>query len=198
MIALASGGCASSRSTASVAGGGGAFSGLPPDERPVPAGRGPAFTLPSVSGPAERAAAVAGLRCTNSHPGRYGIHLELYANRLVLPVPAGIGVAPPKRRRGAHVLGGACTYPIRSLEPTGVIVVDRGAVPFLGQLFAVWGQPSSEFQLAGFRGPVTAFLDGRRWRGSSAAIPLRPHAEIVLEISGTVLPHPAYRFPPGL
>ncbi len=117
----------------------------------------------------------------------------------MLPIPAGIGIAPPQRRRGAYVLGGACSYALRTFEPTGVVVVDRlGRVPLLGGLFAVWGQALGRMRLAGFRGPVAAFVDGRRWAGMPSLIPLRPHAEIVLEIAGQVPPHPAYLFPPGL
>jgi hypothetical protein len=145
------------------------------------------------------------LRCTNAAGPSYGIHLELYAHGLVVPVPAGIGVAPPQRRAGAYVRGGACMYPLRTIEPTGVVIVDRGAasggrrrVPTLGTLFAVWGQPLSSTRLAGFRGTVRAFVEGRSWRASPARIPLTRHAEIVLEVGAAVPPHPAYLFPAGL
>jgi hypothetical protein len=114
----------------------------------------------------------------------------------VLPVPAGIGVAPPQHRSGAYVRGGACSYPVRTFEPTGVVVVDAAHPLSLRELFAVWGQPLSRGRLTGFRGAVVAYLNGRRWPGAAAAIPLHCHAEIVLEV-GPHLP-PAYRFPPGL
>ncbi len=142
------------------------------------------------------------LRCGPAAGGpRYGIHLELYATRLVIPVPAGIGVAPPQHRRGAYVLGGACVYPLRTYEPTGLVVVDHraaSAVPTLGVLFAIWGQPLSRGRLAGFRGPVRAYLGGVRWSGPPGAIPLTRHAEIVLEVGGAIPPHRTYLFPPGL
>jgi hypothetical protein len=172
---------------------------LRPDQRPVRIGRGRAFRLPALSPAASRRAEIAGLRCTREHGGRYGIHLELYARRLVLPVPAGIGVAPPQRRRGAYVLGGPCSYPVRSFEPTGVIEVDRVPAGFsLGDLFAIWGQPLSNAGLAGFHGPVEAFVAGVSRPGDPRSIRLRAHAEIVLEVGGFVAPHPSYQFPPGL
>ena len=178
---------------------------LPADYRPVPAGRSAAYRLPAVSPAVARRAAISGLRCTNVTGVSYGIHLELYAHRLVLPVPAGIGVAPPQRRAGAYVRSGACTYPLRTSEPTGVVIVGRAAVsgarpgvPSLGTLFAVWGQPLSSSRLAGFRGTVRAFVQGRLWRDPPARIPLTRHAEIVLEVGGAVPPHPAYLFPAGL
>lgn len=136
------------------------------------------------------------MRCALHHAASYGIHVELYARGLVVPLPAGIGIAPPQRRSGAYVRGGACSYPLRTYEPTGVVVVDEGHTHTLGALFAVWGQPLSAARLAGFRGPLSAYLDGRRWRADPAAIPLRRHAEIVLEVGPHVPPHSTYRFPP--
>jgi hypothetical protein len=128
----------------------------------------------------------------------FGLHLELFARRRVLIVPAGIGVAPPQRRRGAYVLGGACTYPVRTVDPTGIIIVDGGTRTTLGSFFAIWGQPLSSTSLAGFRGPVLAFVGGRRWLADPARIPIGKHEEIVLEVGGSLLPHPSYRFPAGL
>jgi hypothetical protein len=97
------------------------------------------------------------------------------------------------------VLGGACEYPIRTHEPTGVVLVDPArSPPMLSALFALWGQPLTRTALAGFDGPVSAYVRGRRWHRPPGAIPLTRHAEIVLEIAGSVLPHRRYRFPPGL
>jgi hypothetical protein len=137
------------------------------------------------------------MRCTRVQSRAYGIHLELYGRGLVVPIPAGIGIAPPQTRSGAYVRTGACWYPLRTYEPTGVAVVAATART-LGSLFDVWGQPLSANRMASFSGPVSAFVGGRRWRGSPRAIPLTRHAEIVLESGGYVVPHPAYRFPPGL
>lgn len=171
---------------------------LSPDQRPVPTGRGRQFHLSAVSAAVRRRAPVAGLRCRSAHEGHFAVHLELYAHRLVVPVPSGIGIAPPQRRRGVYVLGGACSYAVRTFEPTGVVVTDAGDGLTLGALFAVWSQPLSRSRLAGFRGRVVAFVDGHPWGAALGAVPLRRHAEIVLEVAGEVIPHPAYRFPPGL
>jgi hypothetical protein len=57
-------------------------------------------------------------------------------------------------------------------------------------------------RLAGFsatgRAGVVAFVDGHRWHGDPRGIPLRRHAQIVLELGEFVRPHPAYLFPAGL
>jgi hypothetical protein len=178
----------------------GSLAGLPRADHPVHVGVGPRYRLPGLSRAVGSRRVVDGLRCTLAHPAQYGVHLELFAHRLVIPVSAGIGVAPPVRRAGAYVLSGGCEYPLRTLEPTGVIRIDRGLprVPALGALFALWGQPLSRSALAGFNGRVLAFVNGRAWRGLPGAVPLRRHAQIVLEIDGALLPHPRYEFPPGL
>jgi hypothetical protein len=136
--------------------------------------------------------------CTQAERSRFGAHLELFARRRVLLVAAGIGIAPPQRREGAYVRGGRCSYPLRTREPTGVIEVEDGARRTVGDLFELWGQPLSRRRIAGFRGRVHAHVGGRPWRGDPRAIPLRRHAQIVLQVQGRVPPHAKYRFPPGL
>src|SRR5919201_3582426 len=133
---------------------------------------------------------------------RFGVHVELFANRRVVVVPAGIGVAAPRRRVGAFVRPRGCSYAVRTLGPTGVVEVRRGARLTLGRLFAVWGQPLSATRLAGFstrRGaPVRAYVAGRPWQGPPGAIPLTRHAPIVLELGRFVPPHRSFRFRSGL
>lgn len=144
---------------------------------------------PSLGARAARARPIDGLRCTRARATRYGVHLELFAARRVVLIPPGIGIAPPRRREGAYVRGGRCSYPLRTSEPTGVIEVQAPPPTMtLGQFFAVWGQP--------LRG--RAYVNGRRWRDDPRSIPLTRHAQIVLEVRGYVRPHATYRFPPGL
>ncbi len=171
---------------------------LPADYQPIAVGRGPGFRMPAVPVDVARRRPIAGLPCTSVQSKAYAIHLELYARRLVVPIPAGIGIAPPQVRDGAYVRSGACSYALRTYEPTGVFVVAGGGrTRTLATLFDVWGQRLSTNRLGQFRGPVSAFVRGRRWQGDPGAIPLTRHTEIVLETGGYVIPHPAYRFPPG-
>jgi hypothetical protein len=137
------------------------------------------------------------MRCDSDERDRFGVHLELFAEKRVLIVAPGIGVAPPRERDGAYVRGGRCSYPIVTREPTGVLEVEPGAFE-LGDLFELWGQPLSPRRIASFSGPVTAFVAGKRWRGDPRRIPLRRHAQIVLQVGGYIPPHRTYRFPPGL
>jgi hypothetical protein len=165
---------------------------------PTPIGRGPRWQPGPLSRAVSAARPVAGMRCDSRARGRFGAHLELFAERRVLIVAAGIGIAPPHRRDGAYVRGGRCSYPIRTREPTGVLEVEAGRPYVLGDLFDLWGQRLSRGRIASFRGRVEAYVGGRRWRGDPRRIPLRRHAQIVVEVGGHIPPHRSYRFGPGL
>jgi hypothetical protein len=169
---------------------------------PTPIGAGPRFHPPAAPAKVLRGEPVGSLRCARDGGRRFGVHLELFARGRVVVVPAGIGVASPRARSGAFVRPLGCSYPVRTVEPTGVLEVRRGSRLALRDLFAVWGQPLSPTRLAGFsttrRRPVRAYVGGRRWRGSLGAIPLRRHAEIVLELGRYVPPHRAFVFRKGL
>ena len=145
---------------------------------PTPIGFGPRYQLDPGPPGATR------LSCSSAGGQRERAHVELFANRLVLLLPKGIGM-----RRG-------CSYATRTTQPTGVIEYLAEAKPTLGDLFDVWGQPLSARGFAGFRGAVSAWVGGRRWRGDVRAIPLRRHAEIVVEVGGYIPPHTFFVFPP--
>jgi hypothetical protein len=165
-------------------------------------GPGPRYRPPSLSAEVARARPVRGLACRRGRRSRHGVHLEVFANRHVVIVPAGIGIAPPRKHAGAYVVSGRCEYEAITVEPTGVIQVARGARVTLGGFFALWGQPLSTRRLAGFTAAagsrVLAFVGGRAWLGDPATIPLTHHAQVVLEVDGYVPPHRRYGFPPGL
>jgi hypothetical protein len=153
-----------------------AVASLPPSVYPWPIGVGPRYH------PTAGVHAVGSLRCDAS-PARFAAHVELFANRRVIVVPAGIGLAP------------GCAYPVRTVAPTGVVRVARPAT--LGDLFRIWGRRLGPHRLLSFAGRVEAFVGGRRVSGDPQRIPLTPHAQIVLEVGGHVAPHPSYVFPKG-
>jgi hypothetical protein len=41
-------------------------------------------------------------------------------------------------------------------------------------------------------------VNGRPWHGDPADVPLRRHAEIILQVGPPIPPHRAYAFPAGL
>jgi hypothetical protein len=151
---------------------------------PTPIGIGPRFHLDAVSPAVRRSAPIGRLRCRRRSGARTVAHIELFAFRRVLILPAGIGTSPKR-----------CSYAVRTSEPTGVVEFVSGAEPMLGDLFDVWGQPLSRARMAGFRGEVRVYVAGRPRRGGPRSVPLRPHAQIVLEVGGYVPPHSFFLFP---
>lgn len=154
----------------------------PPWLHPWPIGAGPRF---HPAAPIRSGEPVGRFACGHAAT-QYAVHLELFAHRRVVIVPAGIGNGP------------GCTYPLRTTTPTGVVqVAARSAT--LGDLFRVWGRRLGTHTVLSFRSAnaTLAFVDGRRVAGDPGAIELVPRRQIVLEIAGYVPPHPSYLFPKG-
>jgi hypothetical protein len=158
-----------------------------PSVHPWPIGPGPRYVPPARSSAIWAGAPVGGLRCTTSG-STFQLHLELFAGRRVIVVPAGIGISP----RG-------CRYAIRTSAPGGVFEVAAGAHLTLADLFRVWGQALGPRRLASFVSPrpLRAYVGGRPVRGPAGAIALTRHAEIVLELGPYLVPHSFFLFPGG-
>jgi hypothetical protein len=140
----------------------------------------------------------AALPCAEEPAARFGVHLELFVDAWVVLVPSGIGIRRPWVGSVPYVASGACEHALVTREPTGVVEVSATGLT-LGDLFAVWGEPLGRDGFARYRGRVTAHVDGRLWDGDPAAIPLRRHAQIVLQLGRPrIRPHVAYTFPAGL
>jgi hypothetical protein len=158
-----------------------------------PIGTGPRFTLPA-SGP------IAG-PCRPSLGPRVGVHVEVFAANQVLLLPAGIGARQPWAKLDGRIASAPCYGALVTLDPTGLVLVRPGARLTLADLFGSWGEPLSRTRLTSFSAPagsqVAVFVDGRRWNGGPASVPLTRHAEIVLEVGPPVPPHSSYAFPPG-
>lgn len=165
---------------------------------PTPIGVGPRDHPRALLNGVAMAAPVAGMRCEDGSGRRFEVHLELFALRRVALVPAGVGIAPPYRRIDGEIVGGRCSYPALSSDPTGVVRILAGHGMTLGALFSLWGEPLSEDRLLSYSGRVAAFVDGRGSAANPRSIELRPDMEIVLEIGGYVPPHSTYSFPTGL
>jgi hypothetical protein len=164
---------------------------------PTPIGVGQRFHPGPTSSSVSRARPVGRLVCGARVQRLVRAHVEVFARKRVVIVPAGIGIAPPFLVRNGFVQRARCSYPVRTVEPTGVVELDARLRPTLGELFSVWGQGLTSTRLLGFSGAVRAYVAGRRWRGDPRRIPLRRHSQIVLELGGYVPPHRSYLFAPG-
>jgi hypothetical protein len=156
-------------------------------ERPI--GAGPRFQ-PSVRGPAIGP-------CRRVLGPRAGVHVELFGSGKVILIAAGIGVRPPTRRVAGRIVAARCFGALVTRDPTGVLLVRPGPRLTLADLFRSWGRTLSARRMLSFRGPVSAWVGGRRWHGPVGHVALSRHAEIVVEVGPHVPPHRAFRFPPG-
>ncbi len=148
----------------------------------VPIGAAAVFHPHAHTDPAGRR--IGRMVCLPDSGPRHGAHLEIFAAARVVVVPRDVGVAT------------GCSYPVRTRDRTGVIEVRGHAT--LGEFFAVWGAPLARRRLVGFRGPVRAYVDGRRVTGDPGAIVLHRHASIALVVGPDMPFHASYRFVPGL
>ena len=188
--ALVLAGCGSSAPMAGTAG-----SGVPSDllAQARPIGHGARFHPPA-TGPVQGS-------CKAKLGDRVGTHVELFAENRVVLIAAGIGTRPPLRHSAGRIASAGCYGDLVTLEPTGVVLVRRGARLTVADLFRSWGQPLSAHRLASFPAgggeTVRVFVNGKPRRGAPGSVPLSAHAEIVLEVGPHVPPHASYTFPPG-
>ncbi len=164
-----------------------------------PVGSGPRYRPPARGLRVARGLPIDGMNCRSRVRAISAAHIELFAFNRVVIVPAGIGVMPPLRTQGAFIRDWRCAYPLRTLDPTGLVLLAAGGPYTLGDLFDLWGQPLNNTVTAGFRSSthenVSVFIDGRRWTSAPRMAPLTRHAQITIEIGALVRPHSTYVFP---
>ncbi len=121
-------------------------------------------------------------------------HLQVFVDGRSRALPGGIGIVdlhPIITRQGLFYGALTCMYWLHTRAADGLLEA-QAPVPrrfTLGDLFAVWNQPLTRTRVAGARGPVTATVDGRPWRGDPARIPITEHADIQLAV-GRPVPAP--------
>src|SRR3954453_16657840 len=113
---------------------------------------------------------VAGIQCQTQEQAIFHIHahLAVYVDGRARLVPEGIGIAPPRNvaqsTGGPFVTGGSCFYWLHSHTRDGIIHIESPVqrVYTLGDYFDIWNQPLSATQVGPAKGPVTAYVNGRR------------------------------------
>ena len=124
-------------------------------------------------------------------------HLALFADGKQYQIPRLLG--------GTPTATGGCLYWIHTHDASGIVHVEApqvvapqgGGFYTLGNLFDIWGEPLGPNGVAGFNGPVTAYVDGLPYTGDLHDIALTSHKQIVLEVGKPVVPPPNYVFPAG-
>jgi hypothetical protein len=208
VAALAVGGCGSS----SGGGGGGtgttgttsAQKGPPASGGPTQAGGGTMGPegIPIEKGPGLAPASttstskqVDGIKCAPIEQLAYHIHahLQVYYNGQPRQLPAAIGMLGPvaqQTKDGPFYGATECYYWLHTHTADGIIHIESPTqtIYTLGDFFDEWGQPLSSSQVATAKGPVVAYVNGKRWTKSPREIPLNPHAVIQLNVGEPQVP----------
>ncbi|MGA8534837.1 MAG: hypothetical protein WB615_12085 [Candidatus Tumulicola sp.] len=144
---------------------------------------------------------VDGITCLSAEGQALHIHshLALFDRGKQIQVPRLIGFSANQ-----SLPGGGCLYWIHTHDSSGIIHVETpdvqapgGGHYTLGMLFDIWGEPIGSNGVAGFKGPVTAYVNGAKYDGDLRAIPLMSHQQITLEVGTPVVPPPNYAFSPA-
>ena len=170
-----------------------------PEGVPIPA----APELVSANGPP--GTAIDGIDCETSEQTLFHIHahLTLFVSGTPRQLPFGIGIAGARAQPaagGEFVSSGSCFYWLHTHAADGIIHIESPVQRTftLGNFFDVWGEKLGPSELGPVRGPVTAFYNGKVFRGNPRAVPLTRHAEIQLEIGRPLIAPETIAFPAGL
>lgn len=138
-------------------------------------------------------AIVKGIQCESLPQLAYTAyaHLQVYVRGKSRTLPGGIGLVgktPKPTPNGLYFGAKTCMYWLHTRAADGVIEIQSPAPRHytLGDFFHVWRQPLTRRRAATATGPITAIVDGRRWRGRPANIPLEEHTEIELAVGRPV------------
>jgi hypothetical protein len=138
---------------------------------------------------------VDGIQCGATEQLAYHIHahLQVYVDGQPRALPGGIGIPGSQVQQsteGPVATGGQCIYWLHTHAPDGIIHIESptARIYTLGNFFNEWHQPLSASDVAGSHGTVTAYVNGKPWKGSPTAIPLKPHATIELAVGDPVPP----------
>lgn len=138
---------------------------------------------------------VDGIQCAPVEQLAYHIHahLQVYVDGQPRELPPAIGLVDPVAQQtanGAFYGAQGCYYWLHVHAGDGVIHIESPTqrVYTLGDFFDEWRQPLAPSRVASATGPVTAFLNGRRWTRSPRAIPLIPRAAIQLDVGRPIVP----------
>lgn len=149
-------------------------------------------------------ATVAGVSCNTGEMLQYHhhIHLSIFINGQLRPVPLGVGMTPPatveNTSKGPFAAGSAsktdpCLYWLHVHAQDGIVHIESPSPRtfLLGQFFGVWNVALSPTQIGQYNGTVTATVNGQTWTGDPSLIPMEEHSEVVLNLGAPVVSPPA-------
>ncbi len=149
---------------------------------------------------------VDGIACQSGEQVAYHIHahIAVYSNGALKAVPRGIGIMPPTSEQnsseGPFIASGSCFYWLHTHTQDGIIHIESPTpkIYTLGNFFDIWQQPLSSTQVSTALGTVTAYVNGKQYKGDPRSIPLNAHALIQLNVGSPSVPPKSFTFPKGL
>lgn len=127
-------------------------------------------------------------------------HLSVFYKGEQLAIPYGIGIIKPFRVVHGFVEGGKGYYWLHTHDATGILHIEspNNRAYTLGNFFDIWGKPLDQHNVAGLKGRIRAYVDGRVYFGKIRDIVLKEHGQITLEVGKPIVKPPVYFFPKGL
>ena len=149
-----------------------------------------------------RGQTIDGIKANSMEALAYHIHahLSIIDKGHEIAIPAGIGITPPLQIQNGFVSNGAAYYWLHTHDATGIIHIESPVhkIFTLGQFFDIWGMPLSKNNVAGFKGKVLVYVNGKPDYEPLRMITLTAHKQITLEIGKPYIKPPKYIFPQGL
>ncbi|MBS1849218.1 MAG: hypothetical protein JST73_13155 [Actinobacteria bacterium] len=129
-------------------------------------------------------------------------HVTVFVNGEQQRIPAGVGITKPwwiQKIDGFPFINNStksCVYWLHTHANDGIIHLEspESRTFTLGDFFDVWNQPLSSRQVGPAKGPVTAFVDGKRFAGDPRNIALTDHGVIQLDVGVPVVPFQPLEF----
>ena len=117
-----------------------------------------------------------------------------------IAVPRGIGIIAPLRIDHGFVSGGKGFYWLHTHDASGILHIEtpNALVYPLGNFFDVWGQSLASDNVAGFKGALRVYVNGKMQFAPVRDLPLKPHDQIALVIGQPSVVPVTYMFPDGL
>lgn len=114
-------------------------------------------------------------------------HLTIFVNGAPRQVPYGVGIVSPQLQQTAHgpfVGSGSCFYWLHTHAADGIVHIESPVRKTftLGDFFDVWHQPLGPNQVGPVKGKVTAFFNGKVYKGNPRDIPLGSHYQVQLDV----------------
>lgn len=135
---------------------------------------------------------IAGVTCAKTSPTAVQDHvnLQIFYQETPVSVPAKVGVKSN------------CSYWLHTTDDSGVIAItlpesEKHHTFTLGTFFQIWGQPLSKDRVATLKTSdkvhMRVWVNGTRYRGNPAHIPLTSHKVIVIQLGPPFIdPVPSY------